>query len=235
MKNGLNGIKFESQVRQRSIFLRIFCFVFIFMLGNLPIMAQGLPSYNQGRRATRGIELAGLYGYQFGGSLYTSDGDVNIIDTGAWGVELDVPVPKGIQAVLLYQRQDTQLERKNKITGNKSTLFDMSVNYFQIGAIKGIKRGNVMPFGMFTLGATLFEPVGSRYDSAWLFSVNLGLGVKVYASERVGLRLQFNLLMPIQWAGGAIFWSPGSGSSVGITGGTAVVQGFAGGGLFIII
>ncbi len=235
MENKLKGFKLRAGARQALISGSALGFALFFLLGNLSAKAQGLSTYNSGNSAARGIDLNGLYGWQFGGSLNTTAGDVSIIDSDSWGIELDVAVPEGIQAVLLYLRQDSRLELKDNLTGSKSALFDMSVNYFQAGGMKGVRQGNIMPFGLFTLGATFFDPKGSDLDSEWLFSVNLGLGVKVYASERVGLRLQANLLLPIQWAGGGLWCSSGSGCSVSVSGGSAILQGFAGGGLFIII
>jgi hypothetical protein len=235
MKSGSDGIKQESRSGRSLISVSVLCLVFILLSGDISLMAQGLSTYD-GSKKSRGIELAGLYGWQWGGSFNGSLGEVDIEDTDAWGVELNVPVPKGIQAVLLYYRQDTQLNLEDYVTGTQNTILEMSVNYFQIGAIKGIRKGKALPFGMFTLGATLFDPVGSTtYDAEWLFSINLGLGVKFYASEKVGVRMQVNMLMPIQWGSGGVFWSPGSGTSVGISGGSAITQGFVGGGLFVII
>ncbi len=235
MKNGVKGITCKPGDRQALISGSMLGFAIFILLGNLPAKAQGLSTYDRGSGATRGIELAGLYGWQFGGSLGAAAGEVSIKDSDSWGVELDISVPGEIQAVMLYYRQDSRLELQENMTGSKSALFDMSVNYFQVGGMKGVREGNIMPFGLFTLGATLFDPKGSDIDSEWLFSVNLGLGVKIYASERVGLRLQANLLLPIQWAGGGLWCSSGSGCSVSMSGGSAILQGFAGGGLFIVI
>lgn len=235
MKNSVKGITCNPGGGQALISGSMLGFVLFFLLGNLLAKAQGLSTYDRASSATRGVELAGLYGWQFGGSLNSTAGDVSINDSDSWGVELDITVPGEIQAVMLYYRQDSRLELKEDITGSKSTLFDMSVNYFQVGGMKGVWQGNIMPFGVFTLGATLFDPKNSGIDSEWLFSVNLGLGVKIYASERVGLRLQGNLLLPIQWAGGGLWCSSGSGCSASLSGGSAILQGFAGGGLFIVI
>jgi hypothetical protein len=63
-----------------------------------------------------------------------------------------------MQAVLFYLRQDTRLELEDHILGSNNMAIDLSMNYFQVGAIRGIRHGNVMPFGMLTFGATLFDP-----------------------------------------------------------------------------
>jgi hypothetical protein len=233
MKNEFYTATKKSRARRQLIAGYILCLVFFLLFGYLPLMAQGLSTYDGSTKKSRGIELTGLYGWQWGGTLHSDVGEVKISPSDAWGFEIDIPIPKGIQAVLLYQRQESRLDQENDITGNHNSLFDMSVNYFQVGGIRGIHKGKIMPFGMFTLGATLFDPVGSEYESKWFFSINLGLGVKIYNSEKFGMRVQVNMLMPMKFSGGGVYFGTG-GAGVGVTS-DAIFQGFVGGGLFYMI
>lgn len=186
-----------------------------------------------GSSSSNRLELTPFAGYQFGGSLSVIEGDLNLKDNLNYGLALDIWIPAGMQVELLYNRQDTQLEVKERISGQKSNLFDMSVNYFQIGVLRGVEQGNTMPFGFASLGATLFDPQGSGTGSEWLFSATLGLGVKIYASENIGLRFQANLLLPFQWSGGAL-WCGTGGCSVGVSSGSSIVQGNVLGGLIFM-
>lgn len=211
----------------------LIAFMIMILLIGTKTHAQGLSTYNPQRSSTRGIELGGFYGWQFGGSLSAVQGDISIKDSDFWGLALDIPIPAGVQVELLYHRQDSKLELKQRGTNVKEPLFDMSVEYFQIGGLRGLPKGNTLPYGIFTLGATRFHPKDPSYNDEWKFSATLGLGVKVYASERVGLRLQGNLLIPFQWSGGSL-WCGTSGCSVGVSSGSAIIQGNVLGGLFIV-
>ncbi|MGD8413707.1 MAG: hypothetical protein PVF33_05720, partial [Candidatus Latescibacterota bacterium] len=119
-------------------------------------------------------------------------GDLDIGDSPVWGVEVDVNLHPGAQLVLLYSRQDSDLSFKSG--GVTHDVTDMSVEYFQIGGIGGVKQGNVLPFGMFTLGATraAFKDLPAA-DDLWKFSVILALGAKFYPTDRFGLRVQATL------------------------------------------
>ncbi len=81
--------------------------------------------------------------------------------------------------------------------------------------------------------AGAFQPRTATTGSEWRFSFRFALGAKALFSERVGLRGEAGLLLPIQWAGGGIFCG-GGGCSGALTEGTAVVQGSLGGGLTIV-
>jgi hypothetical protein len=184
------------------------------------------------------FEVTPFGGYQFLGktSVYyqNSYGDIDIKDSGVFGFSINVPMVYGAELELFYSRQDSRLNFKNKAFGTGETLFDMSVEYFQIGALRGIQQGNLLPFGVVTLGATHFNPKDDDFGSEWRFSFTFGLGGKVYLSERIGLRLQGTLLMPIQWAGGSVWFGTG-GPGVGVSAGSSVIQIDVRGGLIILL
>jgi hypothetical protein len=101
------------------------------------------------------------------------------------------------------------------------------------------RTGNASPFGGLTLGATRFAPGPDRFagfelNDEWRFAFALALGVKVYGSERFGLRFQGRLLMPFNFYGTS-FWFGTGGSGVGVSGGSAIIQGDVSGGLFVLL
>jgi hypothetical protein len=216
---------FEKIFGKRIVILAI---LFLFTGSELWAQLRTMPPRSS---RARGIELFGFYGYQFGGAVPTNLGDINIIDTGNYGLALDFEVRRGVALELLYNRQDTQLELSERTTGIKRNLFDMDVNYFQIGVVRMQRRGKVAPFGTFTIGAAYFHPKSAQYEDEWRFSVTGGVGVKVDTSDKLGFRLQFNLLMPIQWSGASL-WCGTGGCDIGVGGGTSLIQGNITGGLY---
>jgi hypothetical protein len=207
---------------------------FTYAQGLQPIGAQ-----RRGRKANRGIEIGGFYGYQFGGSFTVYEGNANIIDTGNYGFFLALPIPvrRGMQLELSYSRQDTRLELKRYPSGIKENLTDLVVEFYQIGGVNQFitPGSNLVPYGMFTLGATRYHPKNSSYtDDKWMFAVTLSGGVKIFVREKIGLRLQARLLLPINW-GGAGIWFGSGGPQVGVSGGSSVLQGDVSGGLFFVL
>ena len=97
---------------------------------------------------------------------------------------------------------------------------------------------NIKPYGSFTLGTTYFIPQSAAgeitYSDSWKFSVTLGGGVKIWMSDRVGIRLHGRLMLPMFWGGaGFSVGTGGAGFTVGAS--TSMVQGDLGAGLIIAL
>ena len=105
-----------------------------------------------------------------------------------------------------------------------------------MGVLKFVDYDNIEPFGAFTLGATWFhnyDPVEGDYrgpgtSDVTMFSITLGGGVKVMFSDKMGLRLQGRLLMPMYFNGLGFFIGGGSGGAsagLGVTSTVPILQG----------
>lgn len=182
------------------------------------------------------VEITPFYGAAFNGKVTGYYGDLNIRDAGMYGVTLDIAVQPGMHLELFYSRSDTRADFK-EYRGPTYKLTDMSVNYFQIGAVsQAMKKDNIVVYGVGTLGATLFSPSGEPYsvddggpeeqyyyEDWWLFSLTLGGGAKIFLSEKVGIKLEGRLMMPITWAGGGFMVGSGGGGFY-LGGGSAILQ-----------
>jgi hypothetical protein len=172
----------------------------------------------------REIALTPFYGYQFGGRVSTYDGEARIKDTENYGFTLDVPYTGTTTLQLLYIYQDTTLQYTNKYTGLTRDLFDMTVQYFHLGGTAEVAKGTTTSFVSGSLGATYFDPDKSGISSETLFSLSFGMGLIKEIRKNIALRFQGRLLLPIQYAGGSMFCGSG-GCSIGISGGTSILQG----------
>ncbi|MFC2085699.1 hypothetical protein ACFLRO_00650 [Bacteroidota bacterium] len=106
----------------------------------------------------------------------------------------------------------------NPTLGTPDAKVDMDVHYMQIGAQQYLPNGNVHPYGSFTVGAAVF-------GSQWEFAVTGGVGVKNYINEKIAIRLDARVVLPIFWGG----WYVGTGG-VGAGGTVGMWQGaFTGG------
>lgn len=188
----------------------------------------------------RGIEITPFIGYQFAGSVPFSNGKFDLKDSEDYGLSLDIPLPmrEGAQLELLYIRMETRMEISRYSYGvvTEKETFDMSVDYWQIGGLNVFQMpgSSVAPFGGLTLGASHFKPKDTARGDEWFFSATLGAGVKIYASERIGIRLQGRLLMPFQWGGGGL-WCGTGGCSIGVGTSSVFLQGDFSAGLMIVL
>ena len=178
-----------------------------------------------GAFAQSGVLVTGFGGYQWGGTLKGWDGEARLNDAGNWGIAIDIPVRPDTYLELIYSRQVTELTYREYGSGEpEQEAFNIAVEYYQVGGLYTVHKDGPRPFGTMTVGATRFAPQESIYGSEWKFSVALGLGMLIPASERIGFRLHARLLLPFMYSGGGL-WCGGGGCSMGVSGGSAVAQG----------
>jgi hypothetical protein len=146
-----------------------------------------------------------------------TEGELNVYSNPNYGAAISFEVDRGLQAELLWIGQQTTMDLK-RYNGLTEPLFDIGINYFQAGAIYEFKQNSqqkAFPFTSFSLGATLFSPDSSIYGDEWRFSITFGGGGKFYLSDKVGLRLQARLLLPLNFSSVGM-WCGSGGCSVGV-------------------
>jgi hypothetical protein len=190
------------------------------------------------------VEISPFAGYMFGGSLNFYEGKLKAENNLNYGVAMDIKVAEDSQIELMWTQMKTtaQFEPYYGYYELATNSYDMNVGYIQIGGVRELNYDQIRPFGVFTLGTTYFIPKNVTFtdgepvdvDSAWKFSMTLGAGAKIWLSDRVGIRLQGNLMLPMFWSStGFAVGTGGSGFYVG--GGTSMVQGdFTGGLIFAL-
>jgi len=173
--------------------------------------------------------------YQWGGSFTTTRGKLSLAPTENYVGALAIPVRHGARVELYYSYQPTTLRLES--AGIQQDVAPMGVHYFQLGGrYEPARSARLTPFFVASAGATLFDArrnaAGIDYGSDWLFAFRFGGGGTAWLSPRIGLRGEVGLLLPIQWSGGGFLCGVG-GCYATFGGGTAIVQGTAGGGLSI--
>lgn len=188
------------------------------------------------------IELTPFAGYQFGGKMKFYEGELKIQDNANYGIALAFPMAPGSKLEVWWSQMSSTAQFNGYYGYDYLTTepFDVNVGYIQIGGVQELEVDNDMitPFGSFTLGTTYFIPQNSNqgdginYQDTWKFSITLGGGAKFWLSDRVGIRVQGRLMLPMFWGGaGFTFGTGGSGFTVGAGG--SMVQGDFTGGLVI--
>ncbi len=172
------------------------------------------------------IEISATYGSMWGGNIGTFNGTLRTATGPSYGLQLDIPVHPAMSLELSYTRQDGALDWDSRGTTTKLT--DMSVNYWQIGAIRGLIDGKVRPFVSTSIGVTYYSPTNGTVDidgdiynvgTSTNLSLSLGVGVKSYfgEAEKIGLRASFKVLPTFYNTNGGL-WFGSDGAALGITG-----------------
>jgi hypothetical protein len=191
----------------------------------------------------KGIEIGGTYSYMWAGTYHLYYGEIQMEDGNQWG---------GFVSFSL--RPDTKLELSYLNSQSNATYYAYSyvpqehpelanvnspvtIQYFQLGSVYQIDKGKASPFFGAYLGAAYFNPTGTppkgvTYEGQWNFAVSFAGGVKLYVSDKFGLRLQGRLLLPMYFSGGSMYVGTG-GAGVAVGAGIPVVQGDVGVGVFL--
>jgi len=144
------------------------------------------------------FDITPSYGFVLSTNLRAAQGDLIIKDSPDFGLTIDVGHPKlpgGMMIQLMYNRQDTRMELKEYPSGTRKELFDLIIEYWQLGIVRPLQMGKVQPYGVVGLGAASFNPVGSTWGTEWLFAAHLGGGAKIFLSKSIGLRLHARALL----------------------------------------
>lgn len=179
------------------------------------------------------IELTPIAGYALNGSVSLYRAKFKMENAAQYGGILSVEVAPGKFAEFTYSNSTTTARFDDYISGDRFD-YDMAINYFQLGAIQEVKAGPVTPFGLLSLGATWFNMQNHGVSDHVSFSAALGGGLKLFFSDRIGIRLQGRLLLPMYFSGGGLFVGIGNGgasSGVSVSTGVLAVQGDFSGGL----
>jgi hypothetical protein len=154
-----------------------------------------------------------------------------------WGGGLEFMVHDAYGIELLYQRLDTKAPVEYydyNVNRVKNTDIDLAVNYIMVGGSRYIHpNAKVEPYAGFLLGMAIADatnPETGNSHSATKFAWGLHGGANFWASEKVGIKLQAQLLSVPQGAGGALYFGTG-GAGVGVSTYSTVLQFVLGGGL----
>jgi len=172
---------------------------------------------------THKVELTPFVGYMFGGEVNVWNGSMSVKDDMNYGLVLNFVLNRQAELQASYTRMDTELVYDEWKVG-KRPIYDTSVNVWQFGGqYRFNPTATVRPFFSGTLGFTHYS-VGDQLDadapqmsSETFFSMVFGGGVKIFPSERIGIRLAGHLYSTILSSGSG-FWCGTGGCGVGLSG-----------------
>lgn len=188
------------------------------------------------------VEFKPTYGYQFGTKLnYGQTNYLKAIDSEIFGADIGFEVKKNYFIELSYLHHESELRIKDRVVSPREDfLSDLKLDWFLIGAVHYFETGSIVnPFIGGSMGVVLINPKNVNYDiaeygmsSATRFTFGAKAGLAFMVNNNIGLFVQGNLLVPIEW-GGFYFSGGTGGSGIGVDiGSTVLIPGVSGGLVF---
>jgi len=154
------------------------------------------------------LELSPFIGYETRATLYTSLGYLYIGSGMDYGAAVDFNLGKNLYAEASYSHMMTNLNIDEGY--NERYLWDLGVNYYSLGILQEIRaEAKLSPYGLFSLGWVNYRPQMDNISVENKMHISVAGGFKIRATERIRLRLQARLLMPIMYAGRYFSGGPG--------------------------
>jgi len=166
---------------------------------------------------SRNFEITPFAGYTWGGQFNdaVTGADLNIRDAANYGLMLDFKQEEQNWIELYVSHQPTKLRPdRGALSGTPG--FNLDIDYYHIGGTHGWEGERVMPYIAGTLGVTHMTPQGPGLDPVTKFSLSLGGGVKVYATERIGFRLEGRWFGTLFNGSGSVFCASSGGAACAI-------------------
>ncbi len=183
------------------------------------------------------VELTPFGGYIFDATFSVTNGKGTFLASPAYGLNVLVPFKYNEGAIdITYQRQDTKIAVRANDNINVSNYLDTietAINYILVGGVYEFgKSKKVVPYGGINVGLGIIankEETGSINP----FTFGFKAGLKLFASDRIGFRLQseLNIAMLLEGSGfgcaistsgnscGFVVYSTTSVGQFGLTGG----------------
>jgi hypothetical protein len=187
--------------------------------------------------AAQNLQLAGYIGHQtpssldvYYGRLRTSYG-TNYGGTVTFGRGPSAAGKSWVE--VQYNYKEAGLNYYDYKTNSLYTAGNLTIHNVLVGPMKEVDKDRIRPYGGLMLGVTVYKPDFAVED--WRFTVSVVAGVKISIIDRLGLRLQAQLLAPMYFTDAAAAWSPGYGNSVAISSTAIVSAGFNAGIYFNIL
>lgn len=135
------------------------------------------------------FELTPFAGYRIGGTFSdeATDETLELNDSGAFGVIVNLRESPNTEWEVMYSHQDTAIDID--AAGGPAAI-DMTVDYLQIGGTYLGSGTRARPYMVATLGLAHLDPGAAGLPSDTFFAFTVGGGWKILSTERIGLRLE---------------------------------------------
>lgn len=134
------------------------------------------------------FEVTPLVGITTGGGFEQTFTPADIDDGTSFAIALNMQASVNTQYELLYSRQNNQLQSGGLFNG--LSVFDLDIEYLQIGGTYLFDGKGLQPYIVATLGVSRFTPEPSDLDSETFLAFSGGGGLKYRINDSLGIRLE---------------------------------------------
>jgi hypothetical protein len=185
--------------------------------------------------AAQKVEINALTGYMFGASndyyYNTYNGNLYFEGSIMYGGAIDVDLRNNVMLELQYMFQPTKVRLEGSYDLDDNGGGEVNNHLIQIGGLysKDLNQKASL-FGGLMVGMEIFAPADTKYESETRFLASLTGGAKIWLGEKVGLRLNGMLSMPMIFGGTGIYFGTG-GAGYGVSTVVQLFQFSLGGGI----
>jgi hypothetical protein len=178
------------------------------------------------------LEVGPFVGYETSGKVSTNLGYLRVDYGMNFGGTISFGLDEDAQFEFSYNHMNSTLSLDNGEHIINST--PVNVDYYMFGLVGAQRLGDrFLPFYGGSLGWVHYGTPSEDYGNESLFAINIQAGMKFLITERIGIKVQARLLMPLYAQG---YYYAGTGSAgYGVTSTCVMVQGDFTGGLYFII
>lgn len=176
------------------------------------------------------IRLLTFSGYTFQDKIDFSNGYGQISDGFQWGAGLEIGTGPANAVHIYYQHLDTEGYAVPRFGDRLEA--DLGVRFIMVGGTRYAPLSDVVSaFGAVDVGLAVFVPQDDpELTNTTKFAWGVRAGVQIMPGEVAGIRLQAQLLSPVQAAGGGFYFGTG-GSGIGVSTYSSIYQFNLGGSL----
>lgn len=153
-------------------------------------IALALTAQNVLAEQTYRFELTPFVGYRVGGSFEDKDTgeSVDLDDNGSYGLIFNIVEKSFTQYEFSWSHQDTSIDLSD--SGGNSEKLDLDIDFFQLGGTYLFEGKFAKPYMVATIGAAHYRTKSGVSESETYFAFSFGGGVKLWPTQRFGLRLE---------------------------------------------
>ena len=159
------------------------------------------------------LEINGFYGYQLNGKAKLYNGEFRMQNAPNYGGKLALGLSTTTFVELSYMRSDADgYYAPYNVSTEPGEITEYSSNYITVAGLQEVDMGKIRPFGTLGMGAVIWAPKDNS-GTKWQFQFSVGAGIKIWLSERIGLRVQGSMMMPLVYNGAGFGCGIGTGGS----------------------
>lgn len=176
------------------------------------------------------IEITPFTGYAFDHSFPIAGGRARLGGGQTFGGMLGYRIRDNSEVELSYSYQGGTITASSSLL-SENFRGESEIHYAMIGFNRLFPVSDkVEVFGGLKFGSVTLAARNNDFNNVTRVAAGIQGGMKYFISDKVGIRIQTNLMMPITNVGASLWWSSGGGPQVGVSSFSSIVQfGFTGG------